>query len=213
MNARSRPCGARARFSPLLGLALLACGPPEPAAGPETPVERRSSTVGPARVAEPPPPLSTPAVPEATGRYTSLEGCELLELQRDEGGYSVHRCPGEAGYWLKRTEADGRQDLALAARDGREHGLNLPGMVGGGFSTLGPRVEWRGPGGRPSAMIVRYAVVEDPAAPERPTSYLAVARLGPGAPCVIGKVPPGPGQNAAARRLAEAGGPCLPAPA
>jgi hypothetical protein len=88
-----------------------------------------------------------PAV-AVSSRYSSLEGCTLLESSPDEAQYSAERCEG-ARYALKRTESDGRQDLALIAADGREQPLNLTGFTGGGFSSLGQRAEWRGPAGAP----------------------------------------------------------------
>ena len=179
-----------------LVLALAACGDREDDVAPQAPAT----------------PAPAAPVVDDFPRYTSLEGCTLLVSKPDEAGYSVERCGGQGGYGLKRNEADGRHNLFVIAPGGAEHSLNLPGVIGSGFSTLGPRVEWRGPPAAPTALIVRYDVAEDPAAPETTVSYLAVARLSP-QPCVIGKIAPRPDQNEAARSLADAGGPCLTVPA
>ena len=166
-------------------------------------------------------PAPAPAATEATTspdagegrayRYTSLVGCELLRENREEGGFFEHMCPGLGGYRLRLTESDLRQNLAVVAPGGSETGLELGLIGGGGFSSLGGRVEWRGPAEgesfAPDAFIVRFQVAEEPyPAPE--TSYLLAVRLTP-APCVVGRIAPGPGQNEAARAAADEPGPCI----
>jgi hypothetical protein len=144
-------------------------------------------------------------------RYTELKGCELLRENREEGGFFEHMCPGLGGYQLRLTESDLRQNLAVIAPDGTETGLELGRIGGGGFSTLGSRVEWRGPaegeGFAPDAFVVRFQLAEEPyPAPE--TSYLLAVRLAP-TPCVVGRVAPGPRQNERARALADNPASCM----
>jgi hypothetical protein len=143
-------------------------------------------------------------------RYTELEGCELLRENAEEGGFFERMCPGLGGYRLRLTESDLRQSLAVIGPDGTETGLDLGRIGGGGFSTLGSRVEWRGTaageGFAPDAFIVRFQVAEEPyPAPE--TSYLLAIRLAP-RPCVLGKIAPGPQQNERARRAADSSASC-----
>jgi hypothetical protein len=163
------------------------------------------------------PALAVPAqaAPQLTSRYSRLDRCTVLERNKDEGGWSVQRCPGLAGYRLRRTEGDLRENLIVELPGGGEANLKLGEVTGkGGFSSLGDTAEWRGRGRggafRPESLIVRFVVVEDAERPERPTSYLLVVALGR-RPCVIGIVPPGANQNARSRRLADAAGPCLAA--
>ena len=109
-------------------------------------------------------------------------------------------------------ESDLRENLIVLAPGGGEHSLELSALSGGAFSELGDTVEWRGRarGGRfaPSALIARHAVMEHPDPNVPDVSYLVVARLAP-EPCVVARVRPGPGQNAIARRRADAPGTCL----
>jgi hypothetical protein len=202
------------RAGPLLALALAACQErgPETAPGVVADAEPRAEFAASAAPTTDPPevPAAVPAAApgeDGASRYTSLEGCRLLRADTEGGGFSEELCAGLAGYSLKRSEGDGRQNLVLVRPDGQESNPQLPSWSGGGFSTLGPRVEWRG--SPPRALIVRYSVAEQPDRTDRPTSYLVVMRLRDGEPCMAGKVPPGPDQNARARRLADAGGECL----
>ena len=165
-------------------------------------------------------PAPAPAATEATTspdagegrayRYTSLVGCELLRENREEGGFFETMCPGLGGYRLRLTESDLRQNLAIVAADGGETDLALGRIGGGGFSSLGPTAEWRGPAGEPFApdsLIVRYRVAEKPH-PEPETAYLLAIDLGPRA-CVVARVAPGPAQNDIARARADDPGACL----
>jgi hypothetical protein len=154
------------------------------------------------------------AAPERSQRYTRLDHCRTLERNEDEGGWSVQRCAGLAGYRLRRTEGDLRESLILELPGGGEADLRLAEATGkGGFSSLGETVEWRGRGKgrtfRPDAMILRFIVVEDPDRPERPTSYLLAVRLAGRRSCVTALVPPGAGQNARARTVADRTERCL----
>lgn len=159
------------------------------------------------------------AAPQRTSQYTRTDKCRTVERNDEEGGWSVQACPGLAGYRLRLTEGDLRQNVVVELpRTGRgrggERNLALAEATGsGGFSSIGATVEWRGTGRgrafRPDALILRYAVVEDAERPERPTSYLVTVSLANRQPCVTAKVPPGPAQNARARAIADRPGRCL----
>jgi hypothetical protein len=153
--------------------------------------------------------------PERTSQYTRTDKCRQIELNEDEGGWSVQRCPGLAGYRLRLTEGDLRQNVVVELPRGGERSLDLAEATGsGGFSSIGASVEWRGSGTgrafRPDALILRYSVVEDQERPERPTSYLLTVSLANRRPCVSAKVRPGPGQNERARAIVDRPMRCLP---
>ncbi|MFT4027309.1 MAG: hypothetical protein QM676_10975 [Novosphingobium sp.] len=164
-------------------------------------------------------PLATAATVPRSFQYTRTDRCRTLETNADEGGWSVQLCPGLAGYRLKVTEGDLRQNVVVLlpgrnGGNGGERSLALAETTGsGGFSSVGPTVEWRGTGQgrgfRPDALILRYSVVEDPERPERPTSYLLAVSLAGRRPCVTAKIAPGLGQNERARAAADRPGRCL----
>ena len=157
-------------------------------------------------------PTPTSAAAESGGArgrsfaYTMLSDCETVREETEEGQYLEQECPGLGGYGVISTVGDLRANLQLAPPGGTPTSLDLSQIGGGGFSALGETLEWRGPAGKPLApnsLIMRYNVVENPETNEE-VSHLLVARLAP-TPCVIAKVPPGAGQNAKARDLADAG--------
>lgn len=153
----------------------------------------------------------------ARSRYTSLQDCELIESGGEDASYSLQHCQGP-GAVLVRTTADARDNLAIQLRDGATYSLDLGRVSSGAFSTIGSTAEWRytldaEAGGMPSALIFRFDVFEDPESPDRPVSYLIVARVSASEACVIGVVPPVAGQNERARDIADAGGACLSADA
>lgn len=146
---------------------------------------------------------STPArVSQFTDLYPA--NCPIIEENREEGPYWRRRCPGAAGYSVEWTESDLRQGLELIGADGKRTSLRLSDLVANvAFNRLGPRIEWRGVNGAaPDRLVVRMLVANgaDPGAPDR--SMLAVVRLQPDA-CLIAIVGPGPGQSAAARKIAD----------
>ena len=149
-------------------------------------------------------------VPGRAYRHTSLAGCEVVREEHEEMPFVETLCPGPAGWALRVTDSDARQNLVVVVPGGLEASLELSRIGGGGFSSLGETAEWRGPAGpdfAPDSLIVRYNVVEDPESNVE-VSYLLPVRLAQ-APCVIGKVAPGAAQNARARDIADAGGTCL----
>ncbi|MBN8502790.1 MAG: hypothetical protein J0M19_16855 [Sphingomonadales bacterium] len=145
------------------------------------------------------------AAPAKTiSRYTTLKDCKLVDAREGED-WSVSRCPGLAGYTVMVNYHDARDDLALRRANQKDVELNLVSLAGGGFNTLSDTIEWRGAdagdGFRPTALIVRNAAVRDPDQPDKPTSLLVVVDLAQ--QCVIAQVKPQPGQNEAARAIAD----------
>jgi hypothetical protein len=166
----------------------------------------------------PPPPVGAFAnadTGEISSVYTSLTepDCRVIEIDEEAEG-SVSRCPGPAGHELKALEGDLRQSINVITSDGKEHELNYWSVITGGFSSLGPRAEWRMRGGRPIALIVRVNASEDPVDSSRITSYLAVAKITPTEICVTDRIAPAADANEAARRAADAsaGRPCRSEP-
>lgn len=148
--------------------------------------------------------------------YTDLDPkkCKTLSVDKETGD-SEQQCPGVAGYRLKVSDGDLRQSVTVVDPQGKEHPLEYWSVISGGFSTLGPKAEWRveQQGGKlvPKALIVRVNASENPEDPNKKTSYLAVAKLAPAKTCVTAKIPPGPKMNELAREAADAaqGQPCL----
>jgi hypothetical protein len=142
--------------------------------------------------------------------------CRTLKSDPNEGGSYVGQCPGISGYKLLVEEGDLRQNITVIRPDGRKASLELWNVVGSGFSSLGPKAEWRvrGSGRRlvPVALIVRYNVsnAEDST---KTTSYLAVSKITPAKICVTHSIKPGANANEEARRAADnaADKPCLEA--
>jgi hypothetical protein len=171
-----------------------------------------AGTPGPVATAATPTPTPVPTATStetATGRaskYTSLGACRTTRTAPDEAGFATSDCPGIGGYRLRLIDSDARQNLMLVGRDGKEHSLRLSEAGGGGFSRIGERIEWRGAQAdgpfRPDALVLRYAVVENPANPTRETAYLLPVSLTKS--CVAARIPPGPDQNTRARAIADA---------
>jgi hypothetical protein len=150
----------------------------------------------------------------ARSLFTSLESrsCRLIEQNVEEGSYSRELCPGTAGYRLEVSESDLRQDIEVIAPDGEKSALGLSEIAArGAFNSLGGVAEWRGAdAARPEALIVRLNVAGGPNGDEPDVSRLVVARL-KARPCVVAVVPPAPGQNERARKIADGELPdCLP---
>ena len=190
-------------------LALAACSSEAPAEPDPTATTPAATEVAAARPAE----AAAGSSGEADGRawrHTSLAGCEVVREEREEMPFVETLCPGPAGWALRVTESDARQNLIVMRPQGREASLDLSRIGGGGFSSVGPTAEWRGPAGAefaPDSLIVRHSVAEAPY-PEPETSYLLAVDLDP-RPCVVARVAPGPAQNAIARARADDPGACL----
>ncbi|MBB4634610.1 hypothetical protein [Longimicrobium terrae] len=145
--------------------------------------------------------------------YTSLaeKDCRVTETD-DEVGGSTSRCPGTAGYALMVHDYDARMSVDIVAPGGRVLPLRYSGVITANFSAVGERAEWRMRGANPIALIVRLNANEDPEDPARTTSYLAVAKITPGAACVTDRIAPTtPNANEAARQAADrsATRPCM----
>ena len=198
-------------------LALLAGCSPEPVAAPEP--DGTAASPSPAAEASDSPPADAAIRDDdrARGRqrvYTSLGDCKVVRREREEMPFTEVECPGPAGFALRIADSDARQSMTVVDPGGTAHRLATARIGGGGFSAFGKTAEWRGDGApgvdggfEPDSLIVRYEVTEDPyPAPE--TSYLLVVRLA-GDPCIVARIPPGPGQNDSARDAADDPGACL----
>jgi hypothetical protein len=154
----------------------------------------------------PPPPIADGAedTTAINSVYTSLSAkdCRVMRVHEVTGA-STSRCPGVAGHSLNVHDDDARMSIDVISPDGKAHELNYWGVITHGFSSLGPRAEWRMRGGRPLALIVRVNASEDPNNPERTTSYLAVARITPAGTCVTDRIGPVPDANTVARAAAD----------
>src|SRR5688572_18924303 len=77
--------------------------------------------------------------------YTSLEEkqCRTIKsAMAGDDGYEA-RCPGTAGYTLLLSEGDLRQNITVVTPRGVKHSLDLWDVISGGFSSVGPKAEWR----------------------------------------------------------------------
>ena len=105
--------------------------------------------------------------------------------------------------------------MTVVTPKGEKHSLDLWNVISGGFSSIGPKAEWRvaRQNGKPVpvALIVRFNANENPEQPNKLSSYLAVAKITPTEVCVTDKISPGPKANTDARRAADAAAtkPCL----
>lgn len=164
----------------------------------------------PAETAATPEAAATPEVagPKIDSVYTDLapSKCKQLELNEEEGGWSVQRCKGAFGYDLIVSEGDIRQTIDVVDPKGKKHELNLWNVVSGGFSSVGEKAEWRfrEEDGKkvPFALIVRFNASEDPSNPGKNTSYLTVSKITEGEICVTDVVKPIRNANVKARELA-----------
>ena len=145
--------------------------------------------------------------------YTPIgdKQCRMIKShEAGDDGFEA-RCRGAAGYDLLLSEGDLRQNIVVVTPKGVEHSLELWSVVSSGFSSVGPKAEWRLARAKPVALILRYNTSEDAEAPNKNTSYLAVAKITATEICVTDKISPGPTANEDARRAADAAStkPCL----
>jgi len=149
--------------------------------------------------------------------YTPLGDKQCRKIKSAEAGDDGYegRCRGTAGYSLLLSEGDLRQNITVITPQRKQHSLDLWSVVSGGFSSLGPKAEWRLASQKgklvPVALILRYNASEVPESPNKTTSYLAVAKITATEICVTNKISPGPKANEDARRAADAAStkPCL----
>jgi hypothetical protein len=149
--------------------------------------------------------------------YTSLaeKQCKTIKSPDPQSGDYEGRCRGVAGYTLVVSEGDLRQNVTVVTPKGAKHSLELWEVISGGFSSVGPKAEWRmaKQNGKlePVALIIRYNANDDPESPNKQSSYLAVTKITATEICVIDKINPGAKANEDARRAADAAAtkPCL----
>lgn len=136
--------------------------------------------------------------------YTGLgeKDCKTIEATDEGAGSYRGRCPGVGGYKLELLEGDLRQTVNVIDPKGTKHELRF-WEIFGGFSSVGPRAEWRMKGKKPVALIVRFNVSEDPEDSSKITSYLIVAKITASAVCVTDALKPTRSHNAEARRAAD----------
>jgi len=149
--------------------------------------------------------------------YTPLAAkqCKTIKGPDPQTNDYEGRCRGIAGYTLIVTEGDLRQNVTVLTPKGAKHSLELWDVISGGFSSVGPKAEWRmakqAGKATPVAVIIRYNATEDPESPNKQTSYLAVTKITDTEICVTDKISPGATMNDDARRAADAAAtkPCL----
>jgi len=149
--------------------------------------------------------------------YTPLaeKQCRTIKSPDPQTGDYEGRCRGTAGYTLIVTEGDLRQNVTVVTPKGAKHSLDLWDVISGGFSSVGPKAEWRmaKQNGKltPVALIIRYNANDDPESPNKQSSYLAVTKITATEICVTDKILPGAKANEEARTAADAAvnKPCL----
>ena len=158
------------------------------------------------------------APPSLSSVYTDLSGsnCSAVNENRETGA-TVHRCHGVGGWDLLVLYDDQRMSVTAVDRNGKESPLAFWDTISRGFTSLGPRAEWRvSKGGNQDAtavaVIVRVNVSETTGDGQvHRTSYLAVAKLGESGACVTRRIGPANDANDQARRAADTASeePCL----
>ena len=162
--------------------------------------------------------MTSSAISHAQNRsaYTSLEAkqCRIIKTETTGAGDYEGRCRGVAGYSLTLLEGDLRQNIIVNTPKGTKHSLDLWDVISGGFSSVGPKAEWRIKSKSPVALIIRYNASENPDNPDKRTSYLAVAKITPTEICITDKISPSADANTEARSAADSAAtrPCLKKP-
>jgi hypothetical protein len=147
--------------------------------------------------------------------YTDISdaSCTVIKSSGEPNEEDGLKCRGPGGFHLLALSGDMRATVTIVGPDGKEYPLEFWDSVTGGFSTLGPRAEWRVRDAEsvPYAMIVRVSASENPDKPEEKTSWLAVAKITAEAVCVTDKIKGGIDDNARARAAADTAAtrPCL----
>jgi hypothetical protein len=108
--------------------------------------------------------------------------------------------------------------ITVVAPDGKESPLAYWDTISRGFTSLGPKAEWRvrrsGNHDIPVALIVRVNASEgQPGGSPARTSYLAVTKISASGACVTQRIGPGADANERARQAADEAirAPCLAA--
>jgi len=155
--------------------------------------------------------------PAADSVYTDITDAACKE--RDPGPDSMEiyegECPGTAGYKLIFSFTDHSAAISVIDPQAKETLLPLRAALKPVMSFVlgGDKVEWRmdkkGEGARPVAMIVRVNKVHDNEEPITAETFLMVVRL-TGDVCVTDVVPASADQNKKAREFADTKGrPCM----
>lgn len=160
---------------------------------------------------------SLAAAASAESRYTPLgeKGCTLIQqgMKPGEGppDYIEWRCPGVGGFAMKVVHADERGYLTVIDPQRKEHALPLMQVVGGGFSAIGAKAEWRLMGTPPAPRAVIFRMNVHQTDREQWISSLLVTKLTATDVCIVAVIPPGPQQNELARAAADTAAPkpCL----
>src|SRR5215207_6030058 len=77
--------------------------------------------------------------------YTQIgdKQCRMIKsTEAGDDGFEA-RCRGTAGYTLLLSEGDLRQNITVITPQRKEHSLDLWSVVSSGFSSVGPKIEWR----------------------------------------------------------------------
>jgi hypothetical protein len=139
--------------------------------------------------------------------YTSLQEkqCRTIKTETTGAGDYEGRCRGVGGYSLTLLEGDLRQNIIVNTPKGARHSLELWDVISGGFSSVGPKAEWRvtNKNRQPVALIIRYNASENSDNPNKRTSYLAIAKITPTEICITDKISPSANANTDARRAAD----------
>ena len=151
---------------------------------------------------------SSPAVESI---YTDLTAASCRkEIDKSDPNETPYlQCPGVGGYSLIVRRVDsGRQSIEIVDSEKRTLRLNYHEVVTRHMSSLGDKAEWRiaTEGGRqlPIALIVRILAREDLENPDRVSvTYLAVAKITPGAACVTDRLTAGGQSEVEVRRVAD----------
>jgi hypothetical protein len=139
--------------------------------------------------------------------YTAIGDKQCRTIKSHEAGDEGFeaRCRGTAGYTLILSEGDLRQNITVITPQRKEYSLELWSVVSSGFSSVGPKIEWRlAKQNKPVALILRYNANEDATQPNKLLSYLVVTKITPTEVCVTDKISPSPTANEDARRAADA---------
>jgi len=143
--------------------------------------------------------------------YTELSGsaCHSEVDKNDPNETPYLRCPGAAGYALivRRVDA-GRQSIDVVDPTNRGFPLDYQEFVTRHMFTLNGKAEWRlltkGATQVPIALIAIVQAREDNENPEKVTrSFVAVAKITPGAACVTDSFTVGSRSEAEVRRAAD----------
>ena len=151
--------------------------------------------------------VTTAAAQTNRSVYTSIGDKQCRTIKSHEAGDEGFeaRCRGTAGYTLLLSEGDLRQNIVVITPKGKEHSLELWSVVSSGFSSVGPKAEWRiATQNKPVALILRYNANEDATQPNKLLSYLVVTKITATEICVTDKISPGATANEDARRAADA---------